>query len=471
MGETSRVAINLGALIVLAIALAIYGFITWIDQPLFDDRYDLVVTVPDAGGIAPDQAVTVRGVRQGTVEDMRLTPDGVEIRMAMEPDGTVPRHAMVHVLRRSPIGEQAIDFTPLPEDWNPPEEVQAARDAGDDPQQRPDDRPAIIPDRVPVATQWEPAEPDEMIDPVVVVLPSSVPELLDKFRTLLAEVDNHDAAILVTELAQAVDGRVDLIRQLNRDAADLGSTLVDGIPDFERLIRSSEPVLGALRNQRDTLAQSFTNAAALSDTLAANRPDLDRIVDAGPPFLRQADAFVRNERASLTCLVDDFGTLNQLLAREDNLEYLARILDLNRFFYHGVDMAAQWDPYRPGVVWARVNILLFEDGDPDLYVPPRDTPPTLPGAACESPFGVGVNAVRQSDPAPVAPDPTSPGIFYAPLVEDDGPARIDPAAAPDRRDRAPRTALPATGGGVGLVPIVALTLAGAALAVRRRSSR
>jgi ABC-type transporter Mla subunit MlaD len=88
MGETSRVAINLGALIVLAIALAIYGFITWIDQPLFDDRYDLVVTVPDAGGIAPDQAVTVRGVRQGTVEDMRLTPDGVEIRMAMEPDET-----------------------------------------------------------------------------------------------------------------------------------------------------------------------------------------------------------------------------------------------------------------------------------------------------------------------------------------------------------------------------------------------
>lgn len=463
MSERLRVFVNLGALAVLAVALVIYGVIAWVDTGIFDDRYEVVVTLPDAGGIAPDQAVTVRGVRQGTVRGLELTHEGVHISMSLEPDAAVPRRAMVHVLRRSPIGEQAIDFTPLPEDWSPPEGVRGgARDADDsDTQDRPDDRPMIIPTQVPVASEWEPAEAEEVIEPVAVVLPSSVPELLDEFQQLLEQVPNDDAAIVVSELADAVGGRVDLLRQLNRDAADLGGTLVEGIPQFERLIDTSAPVLGALRAQADTLARSFTNAADLSDTLAANRPDLDRIVDVGPPFLRQADAFVRNERADLTCLVDDLGTLNALLARDDNLDRIARLLDLNRFFYGGVDIASQWDPYRPGVLWARVNILMFENGDPEQYIPRRETPPTLPGEACVTPFGVGVNAVRQSNPPPVAPDPTSPGILYAPLVEDGTGASRDPGLATRRR------ALPATGGG-GALALIAVAGAAVLLRIRRR---
>ncbi len=452
-----RTVLNLAALTLVSGALVVYAVVNWIGTDLFEPDKQVTVVMPDAGGLAPDQQVTVRGYQVGVVDTLELTEDGVAISLDIEPEENVPERAVVQVLRRSPIGEQAIDFIPVAPGWEPDGDGSG--------------RASVVPARVPVHADWQPAPHGATIHPVVAVLPSSVPAMLERAETLLVAVDGDDVGVVVRELAAAFDGRTDILRELNRATADLGETLVDGIPEFERLIDSSGPVLASLRDHRDALAESFTHAADVSRTLADNRSTLDSIVDDSRVALRQADALVRNERADVSCLVDDLLTLNEVFSQDEQLDQLARLLDLNRFFYGGFDAGTQWDPYRPGMIWARVNLLLFEEGAGEPEVPRRPTPATLPGAACQSPFGLGVNAVRQNDPPPQPPDPTSPGIDYAPLAdEDDRPARRDPDDPPGRDTPpaavGPSEPLPETGAHA-LVVLGALSLAAAA-ALRHR---
>ncbi len=439
-----RTAVNVLVFLGLSVGLAAYAFVNWVGADLIEDTYAVTVPMPEAGGLVPAQEVTVRGSKVGTVHDIRITRDGVDLELRIDAEEEVPARAVVQILRRSPIGEQALDLIPVTADWRPP--------AGGG---------RVVPARLPMPTGWEPAEPGARIEPIAAVPPASVADLLDAADELLTAVDGADLGTVVHELAVALAGRTETLKEINRDSAELGATLIDGIPEFERLLDSSEPVLAVLRDHRDALASSFTHAADVSETLAGNRGTLERILDEAPRALDEAELLVRTERADLSCLNDDLLALNERFSQPEHLEEIARLLDLQRFFYGGFDAGTQWDPYRPGVLWARVNILMFQESGGQPFVPRRPTPETWPGAACRSPFGIGVNAVRQTDPPPIPPDPTSPGIDYAPRV--DGAGDEQPPPSSDGGD--PGTT-PATGSGAGLLAIVAM--AAAAVAARCR---
>ncbi len=433
-----RVATNLGWVVVISSVLVVGGIIRFMGGAFFGSSYTVAVDLPEAGGALPGQPVTVLGTTVGTIQQTDLTENGVHAVLEIDGKEDAPASALVQVLRRSPIGEQAIELTPVAPDWSPPKDRQ------------------LVPSRVTVADHWKPAAHGSTIDARAVVTPSSVPALLDRAKVLLEHVDGEDLNTIVTELANAVDGRVETMRNLNRDAAELGTTLANGIPDFDRLIRSSEPLLATLRDQRETLAAAIRSSADVSETLANARPASEQLLSDAPALLQRADGLIRAQRPNLHCLDTDLLALNRMTVEPSNLDDLKMILDLNRYFYGGFDAGTQWDPYRPGVIWARVNILLTQEAGGQPYAPHRATPATKPGAACQSPFGFGVQAVRQTDPPPVPPDPTSPGIEYAPLAEGAGssgsrtatgaaaPAATTPATtslafAPTASDRGPAT--------------------------------
>jgi hypothetical protein len=102
---------------------------------------------------------------------------------------------------------------------------------------------------------------------------------------------------------------------------------------------------------------------------------------------------------------------------DSKLDEFERMLVNNRFFFDlGFHIIAQPDP-QTGLGWTRVHMLLEEEEDAARFDERRPTPEVRPGAACVSDdFGLGVNAVRQADP--VEPHFTSPGIDYAPLVDE-----------------------------------------------------
>jgi virulence factor Mce-like protein len=390
-GLSSRVSINVVTVLVLSVLVVLATFLTLISGVLFDDSYELTVVMPEAGGVLEHQEVTLIGRAVGQVSDVEVTDEGVVISMDIDGDRQVPAEADVQVLRRSPIGEQAVDFQPLD-------------------------------------TEWTPAEPDSTIIPNEAITPAEVPFLLEQTVDLFEAIEPEDVSTLTQELAIALDGRGERLRNFNRDSLELNRTLVSGIPEFERLLDTSEPVLAALREHRFDLASAFGSGADLTEIFAEQRPNLETLLDTGERSLDQVDVFTRNTRANFSCLMEDFTEFNELMlgpstydgANEGlystKLDEFERMLVNNRFFFQqGFNIISQADP-KTGLGWTRVHMLTDEEENAKYYTDFRPTLNPRAGAACVSEdWGLGVNAVRQANA--VEPHWTSDPIDYAPLAE------------------------------------------------------
>ncbi|HEX2027170.1 MAG TPA: MlaD family protein [Nitriliruptorales bacterium] len=450
MRSLGRLSTNLATIVALTLLLVAYAVVQWVGGALFEDRYEITVPLDRTGGLFTGQEVTVLGHGVGIVEQLTLTDRGVEAVLEIRDKEHVPQHTLVHITRRSAVGEQALDLVPVPADWRPP--------PGD-----------LVPSDVDAVAGWLPAQRDSRVEPKAVVYPTEVPEVLANAVALFESIDERDLGTLVHELASAIGGRAELLKELNRDSLDLNTTLVEGIPQLQRLLDTSGPLLDTLNEHRQALASTFPDLADVSETLAANRPTLERLLDDGPSALREAESLIVDTRANQHCLISDVTQLNAMLSQPENLHDLARGLDTAHWFYQdGFDVITQHDPLRPGVQWQRMNVLLFEAFGGQDYIPDRPTPPTKPGAACSSPWGVGVDAVRQRDHQP--PDPTAPSIDFAPLAERGGVTEQSVGSLPGDATtagpggRTERT-LPATGGGAAAVAPLALAVA---WALRRR---
>ncbi len=390
-GLTSRVSINILTVLIVSTMVVIGAFLTYATGVLFDDSYEVQVPMPDAGGVLPNQEVTVLGQAVGQVSEVEVIEEGVLITLSINGDDKVPAEADVQVLRRSPIGEQAVDF-------------------------------------LPIESGWTGAEPGSLIEPREATVPAPVPFLLEQTVRLFETMEVDDVSTIVRELALGLDGRGERLRNLNRDSLELNRTLVGGIPEFERLIDTSGPVLDALREHRHDLAAAFGTGADLTEIFAEQRPNLENLLDTGERSLDQLDVFTRNTRANFSCLMEDFTEFNEMMLGpstysgehqglyDSKLDEFERMLVNNRFFFDlGFHIIAQPDP-RTGLGWTRVHMLGDEDEDAERFDGLRPTPQPRAGAACVSEdWGLGVNAVRQSDPA--EPHPTAGSIDYAPLAE------------------------------------------------------
>ncbi len=393
-GVGARIGANLLWVLIFAAIVVVGSFLTFVSGVLFDDSYPITVPMPEWGGVLPDQVVTVLGRQVGLVEDLEVTQEGVDIELSIDGGKSVPREATVQVLRRSPIGEQAVDFQP----------------------ENPD--------------SWEPAEAGARIDPVQAIVPTEIPALLESTVDLFENIAVEDVSILFEEAALALDGRGGRLRMLTRDSLALQRTLVDGLPEFERLIDSSEEVLTELDEHKQDLADSFGNAADLATVFAEQEGNLNALLDSATPALNQTTAFIEENQANFSCLTDDLTALNRMLlgpstydevydnspddpGYDSKLDELENAFAINRFFFQdGFRIVGQADP-GTGLTWLRVQFVADEPQTAQFYDQPRATPQTKPGAACESPFGLGVDAVRQPGVQP--PHETAPEIAYAPL--------------------------------------------------------
>lgn len=438
-GLSARLAANLIWVVLMSAGIVAAAFLTYASGVLFDDSYRVSVSMPEAGGVLSDQEVTVLGHAVGQVERVELVERGVRLILRIEGDQEVPAEPVVQVLRRSPIGEQAVDFQPTEADWTA-------------------------------------AEPGSHIEPVEAIVPAEVPVLLENTRELFAAIGVEDLSTVVTELGTALQGRGATLRQLNRDGLELNRTFVDGIPEFERVIEASSTVLEELREHRTALAEQFTNSADLTEIFAEQAPTLETLLDTGTDALRRLDTLVADNDANLSCLFGDLLAANDMMLGpstwdganpdryDSKLDEFEQALVRNRFFFQlGFFVITQNDP-TTGAAWQRINFT-SDQAQGQAYAEMRPTPATLPGAACSTEeFGVGVNAVRQDDAQPA--DLTSPGIDYAPLVNDGDASRGGPATASGGDVHgAPAGSLPATGGSA---IVLAPSVAGFAVWLRRR---
>lgn len=438
-GLGARVRANLLWLVLFSATVILAAFLRFATSGGFEDPYVVTAAMPEAGGLLAGQEVTVLGRAVGLVSDVVLTEDGVDVEMEVPHQFEVPASATVSVLRRSPIGEQAIDLRPTSPDW-------------------------------------EAAEPGSEIEVTEAVVPAEIPFLLERTVDLFSAIESEDLTTVIHELALALEGRGQTLVRLNRDSRDLNRTLVDGIPTFERLTGpATVQMLDTLRDSASDIGESFDNAAALSELLAQEAPTMEELLRISPTALSESSILIQEQSANVGCILGDFIDLNQMVTGpstwdgtdrgrySSKLHELERALQLHEFFFQGGFAVIAQPDYGMGVYWQRIDLQVGKEAGGQRYPQKRPTPATRPGAACVSDaFGLGVNAVRQADHQP--PDETAPPIDFAPLA-DGQRARGSGVDAPPLGTVDRDGGLAATGGGV---LIAAPLLLGLALLLRRR---
>jgi virulence factor Mce-like protein len=245
----------------------------------------LTVWFERAVSLYPESRVKVMGLDAGRI--LEVEPEGDRVRVELEVDGDVPIPADVNaaIVPQSLIGERNVVLQPA---WQPGDE-------------RIEDGTTI-----PVERTSIPAEPDEA---------------LQAFTDLARDLDPDEVARLVSESAEALGGRGDLMNRALEQAGDLSQLMA---------------------REDDSLVEVAADLDELASTLGTRDQQLGRVLDG---FAR-ATGVLADERQEIESLVHGLGDLaesgNELIAaHEDHLpEDLAQLSRAGRAARANVDALA-----------------------------------------------------------------------------------------------------------------------------------
>lgn len=294
MRLTRRVVINTLAFIVLGMFLATLLAVQVLPT-VFGRTYSIYAIFPAAGGVAPNQEVTYRGVQIGRVGAMTLTEDAVKIQMKVESGHKIPKAGTrARVLFKSAVGEQFIDL--LPE-----------RDTG----------PYF--------------KPNDVIPVTMTSIPAQIEDLLRELNAVLRSVDPKALGQLVHELGTGLTGHgkdlsdtirgLDVLTKIGAERRnEIGGLIDDAANVQDSFNASSEDFVNAISSLRTVL-----------ETIASRRGDITRMLEAMDGFDTQILALLDHRKAELNRVLSDLGvtvrnTHNQLDDVDKLLRYLGAFL-------------------------------------------------------------------------------------------------------------------------------------------------
>ena len=367
MNLARRTIANLIAIALVSAALIVYALASLLSGALLDDSYPLSVEVPNTGGLIPQQEVTLSGVPVGLVESFDLVGEGVMAHLSIDEGHRIPRDVDVVILRRSAVGEQAIDFRPH-------------EGAGNDF-----------------------FEPGETVTPADVVTPVEVQRLLTLADEVFGPVDPQNAGKLVAELADIVRGRRDDIRSIITDSAEFSADIADNGADYDRLFREGRKVTAALAENREDLTRSLDAMADAAAVLSDSRTELEGLLAEMTPLLGQVSTLVNRSDPNLSCIITDFADINAYMAADRQMANTEKALRLNQWFFVGYDITSE--PDHAGRIWNRIQFIPPQQPPARSYLPEkRPIPDILPGGACSSPFGEGAGSATQASYQKTVPE-------------------------------------------------------------------
>ncbi|HVM18699.1 MAG TPA: MCE family protein, partial [Egibacteraceae bacterium] len=367
MNLGSRTTANLIAVALASAALIVYALAQLLTGALLDDSYPLKVRVPATGGLIPQQQATLSGVPVGLVTDFTLVDDEVEIELAIDEGRRIPRDVDVVILRRSAVGEQAIDFRPR-------------EGAGEDY-----------------------FEPGDVVEPGSVVTPVEVQRLLTLADEVFSPVDPENAGKLVSEMADIVRGRRDDIRSMISDSAEFSADIADNGQDYDRLFAEGRKVTASLARNREALASSIGDMADAAAVLSDMRSDFEGLLADAPPMLASVTDVMQRGDANLSCVITSLAGINEYMAQPRQMRETENALRFNRWFFGAYEVIVQKD--HAGRTWNRIQFIPPQQPPAGSYLPDkRPIPDILPGGACSSPFGDGAPAAHQADYRKTVPE-------------------------------------------------------------------
>ena len=371
-----RVLANLiffGAVFALMLSWAAANLISvrQIDRP-----YRLTGSFVATSGILPAAEVAYLGVHFGAVTSVERLPGGagspcgtdpatnqartgcVRITMDIDRGKQIPLHSVARIFRKSAIGEPYIDFQP-PASYDPAKAT--ARDY------------YVNNGSVPIEETQNPLEFDE---------------LLKTASALLANIDPAKAGDLIHQLALALNGRTQDLRNLTTSLDDLTATFAAKTNVLDRLATNNTAIVHVLADHANDLGQSLTNLREVSDTLAAAKGDTQVLLEQGSQLLGHLADLVSDEKSNLDCTLHDLADVNMAAGSPEQIDTLNQLLTVGP---QGFSTLAKTIDHLDDGPWARVNLITNPVNPAKQYSPPLALPasPAVPACASTVPTGRG----------------------------------------------------------------------------------
>jgi phospholipid/cholesterol/gamma-HCH transport system substrate-binding protein len=266
----------------------------------------------------------------------------------------IPKSSTARIFRKSAIGEPYIDFQPPAGfDTTKAQPSDFFRDG----------------DTLPVAQTQNPLE---------------FSELLRSASRLLHAIDPQKAGTLIHELALALNGRGDSLRQLTIANDVLAATFAAKTDALDRLSTNNTTLTHVLAEHANDFGQALTNLSLLADSLKNANGDTAVLLDQGSQLMGQLADLVDTEKGNLDCVLHDLADVIDVSSAGNRVARTGDLLGRGKQAFD--DVFATRDT-EPDGVWVRVNLLEDPTNPAPQYVPPKPLPAVPDVPACASTIG------------------------------------------------------------------------------------
>jgi phospholipid/cholesterol/gamma-HCH transport system substrate-binding protein len=348
--------------------LVVMGVLVTLSIKVYDK--DFVATVPvtlkaDRIGnqLSPGGQVKARGVLVGEIREVRATPQGAEIALALEPGKVdmLPRNVSALLVPKTLFGERYVQLS-IPDGARAPHLT-----AGD----------TIAQDRSANAIELE--------------------RVFDNLLPLLKAVQPQKLATTLTAVSTALQGRGEQLGQTIGTAADYLKDFTPDLPTLTKDIRDLATVSHLYGDIAPDLLDALTSSAVTLNTVKDKQADLAGVYQQVTSSSQEVTNFLQNNRDNLIALAADSRapleiaakyspsfacTISSLSALKESMDKVLGVDRKEPGLHAEVAVTADSGKYLPG----RDDPRFTGGGEPRCY--PSGVAPTT-GTAAASPGSTG----------------------------------------------------------------------------------
>ncbi|MBB5954830.1 phospholipid/cholesterol/gamma-HCH transport system substrate-binding protein [Saccharothrix tamanrassetensis] len=250
--------------------------------------YVVTMQLVDSGGVFTNAEVTYRGVAVGRVGQMRLTSDGLDVELDIDPSAPrIPADLEAVVANRSAVGEQFVDLRP-----------------------RTEDGPYLAAGTV--------------IPKTATKTPPPVDGLLSNLDAFAKSVPTDSLRTVVDELDQAFNGTGPDLQVLLDNTRAFTQAATEHLPQTKALLNDGLVVLNTQASQGSAIRSFSTDLRALAEQLKNSDADLRQLIGISPQAAEQVSELLRETGPNLGVVVANLLTTgNILVTRLDGVEQIA----------------------------------------------------------------------------------------------------------------------------------------------------
>ncbi len=257
-----------------------------LDRLVIDRDFTVTAHYPQSGGIFTGAEVTYRGVGIGTVGELVLTKDGVDVNLDIDKKwDKIPADAIALVGNRSAVGEQYV-------------EIQPQVDKG----------PYL-------------REGSEIND---VATPIATEKLLGDLSSTVSSVNREALRTTVSELGQAFAGTGPDLQRIIDTGNSFIETANENFDITTALIRDGSTVLKGQLASETSLRAFAQQLSLFSSALAGADPELRKVIDSGSLAATQLRTFLEQNGLEISELLANLVATGEVVVK--HLDGLRQIL-------------------------------------------------------------------------------------------------------------------------------------------------